>query len=64
MSDVREIFISAEVSRLLDITPAYLIRLAKSLNLSETDFRETVKGSYLFNMDAIEIIKSKLKKNQ
>lgn len=62
MSDVREVFITAEVSRQLDITPAYLIRLAKTLDLSETDFRETIKGSYLFNENAIETIKSKLKR--
>ena len=62
MSDVRDVFITAEVSRQLDITPAYLVRLAKSLNLPETDFRETSKGSYLFNRNAIELIKSNLKK--
>lgn len=62
MTDVREVFITAEVSRQLDITPAYLIRLAKSLELSSSDFRETAKGSYLFNRDAIDIIKSSLKR--
>ena len=62
MSDVRDVFITAEVSRQLDITPAYLIRLAKSLNLPESDFRETVKGSYLFNHNAIAVIKSKLRR--
>ena len=62
MSDVREVFITAEVSRQLDITPAYLIRLAKTLDLSEADFRETIKGSYLFKENAIETIKSKLKR--
>jgi len=62
MFDVREVFITSEVSRKLDITPAYLVRLAKSLNLSETDFRETSKGSYLYNNNAIEVIKSKLKR--
>ena len=62
MSDVREVFITAEVSPQLDITPAYLVRLAKTLNLPESDFRETSKGSYLFNEDAIEKIKSNLKR--
>lgn len=62
MSDVREVFITAEVSRELDITPAYLVRLAKSLQLPETDFRETSKGSYLFNTRAIDVIKSNLKR--
>ena len=62
MSDVRDVCITAEVSRQLDITPAYLVRLAKSLNLSEADFRETSKGSYLFNRNAIELIQSNLKR--
>ena len=62
MSDVREVFISAEVARELDITSAYLIKLSKSLNLPETDFRETSKGSYLFNRAAINVIKSNLKR--
>lgn len=62
MSDVREVFITAEVSRQLDITPAYLVRLAKKLELPESDFRETGKGSYLFNLNALETIKSNLKK--
>jgi len=64
MSDVREVFITAEVSRQLDLTPAYLVRLAKSLNLPLSDFRETSKGSYLFNHDAIKVIKSNLKRKQ
>ena len=43
MSDVREVFVTAEVAKVLDITPAYLIRLAKQLNLSESQFREAGK---------------------
>ena len=62
MSVVRDVFITAEVSKELDITPAYLVRLAKSLQLPESDFRGTSKGSYLFNQDAIEKIKSNLKR--
>ena len=62
MSDVRDLFSTAEVSKALDITPAYLVRLAKSLQLPESDFRGTSKGSYLFNRDAIEKIKSNLKR--
>jgi hypothetical protein len=64
MSDVRDVFITAEVARLVDITPAYLVKLARSLDLKETDFRETAKGSYLFNSVAIDIIKSNLKRSK
>ncbi|WP_195761395.1 GIY-YIG nuclease family protein [[Clostridium] scindens] len=38
------------------------VAMAKSLNLPETDFRETAKGSYLFNKNAIELIQSNLKR--
>ena len=64
MSDVRDVFITAEVARLLDITPAYLVKLAKSLDLEKTDFRETAKGSYLFNQNAIDIIKTNLRRGK
>lgn len=62
MSDVREVFVTAEVAKILDITPAYLIRLSKSLNLSESQFREAGKRNYIFSNDAIEVIRSNLKR--
>lgn len=62
MSDVREVFVTAEVAKILDLTPAYLIRLAKNLNLSESQFREAGKRNYLFSKDAIEVIKRNLKR--
>lgn len=62
MSDVREVFVTAEVAKILDITPAYLIRLAKQLRLSESQFREAGKRNYIFSDDSIEVIKSNLKR--
>lgn len=62
MSDVREVFVTAEVAKKLDITPAYLIRLAKSLNLMDSQFREAGKRNYIFSDDAIDVIKSNLKR--
>ena len=62
MSDVREVFVTAEVAKILDITPAYLIRLAKQINLSESQFREAGKRNYIFSDDAIDVIKSHLKR--
>lgn len=64
MTDVREVFITGEIAKKLDITPAYLIRVAKSLDLPETDFRETNKGAYLYNKNAVEKIEAKLKRNK
>lgn len=62
MSDVRDIFITSEVARELDITPAYLVKLAKTVDLNETEFRETSKGSYLFNQSGIEKLRAKLRR--
>lgn len=57
MSDVRKVFITKEVSDILDMTPAYLIRTAKSLNLSEDEFRDAGKRNYLFSESAVEKLK-------
>ena len=64
MSDVREVYVTAEVAKILDITPAYLIRLAKSLNLSNSQFREAGKRNYLFSKESVAIIEANLKKNK
>lgn len=61
MTDVRKVFVTAEVAKLLDITPSYLIRLAKMSGLDNSQFREAGKRSYIFNEEAIEIIKNNLK---
>lgn len=62
MSDVRDIFVTAEVAKQLDLTPAYVIRLAKDIQLDETEFREAGKRNYIFSKAAVEKIKNKLKK--
>jgi len=61
MSDVREIFVTAEVAKILDLTPAYVIRLAKEMKLSDSEFREAGKRNYIFSKEAIEKIKCRLK---
>lgn len=60
MADVRDIFVTAEVAKILDLTPAYTIRLAKSMNFDETEFREAGKRNYIFSKEAVEKIKSKI----
>lgn len=63
MSDVRNVYVTAEVAKVLDLTPAYLIRLAKSFKddgiLDESMFREAGKRNYIFSDDAINIIREK-----
>ena len=53
MSDVREVFVTSEVAERFHITTAYLIRLAKTMNFDESEFRETHKHTYLFNDQAV-----------
>lgn len=62
MSDVRDVYVTAEVARILDITPAYLIRLAKTLKLDESHFREAGKRNYIFSKEAVEVIQGNLKR--
>lgn len=54
MSDVREVFITKEVSDRLNMTPAYLIRTAKLIGLSDAEFREAGKRNYLFSESAVQ----------
>lgn len=53
MSDVRKVFVTIEVAERFDLSPAYLIRIAKEMNFSESEFRETRKHSYLFSEEAV-----------
>jgi predicted transcriptional regulator len=66
MTDVKNVFITKEVSEILDINPSYLIRVAKALlengNIKSSDMRSAGKRNYLFNEKAIEEIRKSLKK--
>lgn len=64
MSDVRKVFITAEVSDMLKMTPAYLIRIAKSMNLSNNEFRDAGKRNYLFSESAVEKLKMRFQGNK
>lgn len=61
MSDVQKVFITKEVADKLGLNPAYLIRLAKTLNLNSTEMREAGSRNYLFSEEAIEKIKNRNK---
>jgi len=53
MSDVRKVFVTTEVAQKFNVTTPYLIRLAKRMNLNESEFRETLKHTYLFSEEAV-----------
>ena len=59
MSDVRDVFITKEVAEKLGINPSYLLRLAKSMKLTESEMREAGKRNYLFNKEAVEKLKNR-----
>lgn len=61
MTDVRKVFITKEVSEILDINPSYLLRLAKGMNLSPSEMREAGKRNYLFSEEAVKKLKNRNK---
>ncbi len=58
MSDVRKVFITREVAEKLQLTPTYLIKLAKKIELNEKEMREAGSRNYLFSEEAVEKLKS------
>ncbi|MBZ9693202.1 AraC family transcriptional regulator [Clostridium sp. M14] len=66
MTNVNDVFITKEVSDKLDLSPAYLIRLAKKLQdeglISNVDMRSAGKRNYIFSTEALEVIKNNLKR--
>ncbi len=53
MTDVRNVYITKEVSERLNINPSYLLRLAKSMNFTPEEMREAGKRNYLFSEEAV-----------
>lgn len=61
-ADVRNVFITAEVAKMFDMTPSYILRVAQSLNLDESEIRDAGKRNVLFSIEAVEKIRLKLDK--
>jgi hypothetical protein len=61
VTDVREVFITREVADELNLTPTYLIKLAKKMGLSETEMREAGNRNYLFSKEAVEKLRNRSK---
>lgn len=53
MTDVRKVYVTREVAEKLNLTPTYLIKLAKKLNLSESEMRSAGSRNYLFSEEAL-----------
>lgn len=63
VADVRDVFITREVAEELGLTPTYLIKLAKKMELDKTEMREAGNRNYLFSKEAVEKLKNRNKVN-
>ena len=62
VTSVKDVFITREVADKLNLTPTYLIKLAKKLQLSEDEMREAGSRNYLFSKDAVAKLEMRNKK--
>lgn len=67
MVDVRKIYVTSEVAKILDVSAQYCLRIAKDLKeqgiLSESDLREAGKRNYLFSDVAVAKLKDYFSSN-
>ena len=59
MTDVKKVFITQEVADQLGLNASYLIKLAKRMNLSDSEMREAGSRNYLFSEEAVEKLKKR-----
>lgn len=62
MSNVKTVYITKEVAEKLGLNASYTIKLAKKINLSDTEMREAGNRNYLFSEEAVTKIKHAMKK--
>jgi len=62
LTSVQDVFITREVADKLNITPTYLIKLAKKLNLDDSEMREAGSRNYLFSREAVAKLEMRNKK--
>ena len=54
MSSIHEVFTTTEVAKMLNITPSHVLRLAKSMSLSENEVCSAGKRNHLFSKETIK----------
>lgn len=62
MTSVQDVYITREVADRLNLTPTYLIKLAKRLELSDDEMREAGQRNYLFSKEAVAKLETRNKK--
>jgi hypothetical protein len=53
VTSVQDVFITREVAEKLNLTPTYLIKLAKNMELNDDEMREAGNRNYLFSKEAV-----------
>lgn len=61
MSSVKEVFITSEVAAMLGLTSTYLIKLAKSMELTDDEMREAGTRNYLFSEEGVAKLRARNK---
>jgi hypothetical protein len=62
MTSVQDVFITREVAEKLKLTPTYLIKLAKKMELTDNEMREAGNRNYLFSKEAVLKLEMRNKK--
>ncbi len=62
MTSVKDVFITREVAEKLNLTPTYLIKVAKKMELTDDEMREAGSRNYLFSKEAVEKLQMRNKK--
>ncbi len=62
MTSVQDVFITREVAEKLNLTPTYLIKLAKKMELNDDEMREAGNRNYLFSKEALQKLEMRNKK--
>lgn len=64
MANVQEVYITKELADKFNMTPNYIIQVAKALNLNSFEMREAGKRTYLFSEEAVAKIGEKLNRGK
>jgi len=59
MTYLYRVFTTAEVAKMLNITPHHVLRLAKTMKLTKDDYRSAGLRNHLFSKEGVEKLKSR-----
>ena len=59
MSDVRTVFTTTEVAKMLDVSSSYVLRLASEMKFNEKEMRDAGKRNHLFSIEAVKKLQNR-----